>query len=155
MGGHTAPFLPTLTVNLANLQVILQVVLQVFLETVAWRLSYSSPWMTMGLSPIRNCTACNPVMAPGSIPLAACQPLAPYPCYPKFVHPPHRRTPTARKRLAVPFRAAHVPSERAEYAQPDTALTLTALSYYYDGLSRCGGSPSLSSSPSQLIKDAE
>lgn len=46
-----------------------------------------------------------------------------------------RRSPNARKRLAVPYRAAHTPSERSEYARPDTALTLTALAYYKDGLS--------------------
>ncbi len=44
------------------------------------------------------------------------------------------RTSDARKLLAVPFRAAHKPSERSEYAQPDTGLTLTTLAYYYDGL---------------------
>ncbi|GLC35571.1 thioredoxin-disulfide reductase [Pleodorina starrii] len=42
----------------------------------------------------------------------------------------------ARKRMAVPYRAAHTPSERSEFAQPDVALLLTNLSYYYDGLSR-------------------
>ncbi|KXZ49831.1 hypothetical protein GPECTOR_19g282 [Gonium pectorale] len=42
----------------------------------------------------------------------------------------------ARKRLAVPFRAAHTPSERSEFAQPDVAMALTTLSYYHDGLSR-------------------
>ncbi len=36
----------------------------------------------------------------------------------------------------MPFRAAHTPSERSDFAQPDVALTLTTLSYYYDGLSR-------------------
>ena len=46
------------------------------------------------------------------------------------------RLPTARKRLAVPFRAAHTPSQRSEFAQPDTALLLTLLSYYTDGLSK-------------------
>jgi hypothetical protein len=46
------------------------------------------------------------------------------------------RAATARKQLAVPFRAAHQPSERSEYAQPDTALCLTTLAYYYDGLTR-------------------
>ncbi|KAG2494612.1 hypothetical protein HYH03_007377 [Edaphochlamys debaryana] len=40
-----------------------------------------------------------------------------------------------RTRMAVPFRAAHVPSERSEFAQPDVALFLTHLSYYQDGLS--------------------
>ncbi|KAG2501267.1 hypothetical protein HYH03_001073 [Edaphochlamys debaryana] len=40
-----------------------------------------------------------------------------------------------RTRMAVPFRAAHVPSERSEFAQPDVALLLTHLSYYQDGLS--------------------
>jgi hypothetical protein len=37
------------------------------------------------------------------------------------------RSPAARKRLAVPFRAADTPAERSEYAQPDVALMLTAL----------------------------
>lgn len=45
------------------------------------------------------------------------------------------RSPNARKRLAVPYRAALTPSERSEYARPDTALTLTDLAYYKDGLS--------------------
>ncbi|KAG2486452.1 hypothetical protein HYH03_014899 [Edaphochlamys debaryana] len=43
--------------------------------------------------------------------------------------------PHGRTRMAVPYRAAHVPSERSEFAQPDVALLLTHLSYYYDGLS--------------------
>lgn len=47
-----------------------------------------------------------------------------------------RRATTARKRLAVPFRAAHTPSERSEWAQPDVALVLTTISYYQDGLTR-------------------
>lgn len=34
----------------------------------------------------------------------------------------------------MPFRAAHTPSERSEFAQPDVALLLTHLSYYADGL---------------------
>lgn len=42
----------------------------------------------------------------------------------------------AHTRLSVPFRAAHKPSERSVFAQPDTALTLTALAYYHTGLSR-------------------
>ncbi|PNH12760.1 hypothetical protein TSOC_000242, partial [Tetrabaena socialis] len=46
-----------------------------------------------------------------------------------------RRT-SARKRMAVPFRAAHTPSERSEYAQPDVALVLSLLAYYGDGLTR-------------------
>jgi hypothetical protein len=46
-----------------------------------------------------------------------------------------RRSPTARKKLAVPYRAAHTPSERSEFAQPDVALLLTHISYYADGLS--------------------
>ena len=40
------------------------------------------------------------------------------------------------KQVAVPYRAADVPSERSEYSQPDTAIVLTCLSYYLDGLSR-------------------
>ncbi|PNH12759.1 hypothetical protein TSOC_000243 [Tetrabaena socialis] len=46
------------------------------------------------------------------------------------------RRPAARKRMAVPFRAAHTPSERSEYAQPDVALVLSLLAYYGDGLTR-------------------
>lgn len=38
------------------------------------------------------------------------------------------------KRLAVPFRAADVPAERAEFAHPDIALLLTTIAYYYAGL---------------------
>eukprot|EP00198_Chlamydomonas_reinhardtii_P008814 XP_001698151.1 predicted protein [Chlamydomonas reinhardtii] len=39
-----------------------------------------------------------------------------------------------RTRMAVPYRAAHTPSERSEFAQPDVALLLTHLAYRYDGL---------------------
>lgn len=46
------------------------------------------------------------------------------------------RSTTARKRLAVPFRAAHTPAERSEFAQPDVAVLLTHISYYSDGLSQ-------------------
>lgn len=35
----------------------------------------------------------------------------------------------------MPFRAAHTPSERSEFAQPDVALLLTHLAYYADALS--------------------
>ena len=45
------------------------------------------------------------------------------------------RSASARKRLAVPFRAADTPAERSEFAQPDVAIILTVLAYYYDGLS--------------------
>ena len=44
------------------------------------------------------------------------------------------RAKTARKRLAVPFRAADTPSDRSEYKQPDVAVVLTHLAYYRDGL---------------------
>ncbi|RHZ68728.1 hypothetical protein CDV55_106064 [Aspergillus turcosus] len=37
--------------------------------------------------------------------------------------------------MAVPFRAKGIPSEHAEFGHPDVAITLTCLSYYYDGLS--------------------
>ena len=40
------------------------------------------------------------------------------------------------RRVAVPFRASDTPSERAEYAQPDTLILLTLLSYYHQGLTR-------------------
>ncbi|CAM9546328.1 unnamed protein product, partial [Sphacelaria rigidula] len=46
------------------------------------------------------------------------------------------RTSTAKKRLAIPFRASNTPADRSEWKQPDVAITLTTLSYYYDGLSR-------------------
>ena len=46
------------------------------------------------------------------------------------------RLESARKRMAVPFRAARTPSERSEFAQPDVSLLLTTLAYYHDGLSR-------------------
>lgn len=38
------------------------------------------------------------------------------------------------KRLAIPFRAADVPSERSEFSHPDVAITLTLLAYYHAGL---------------------
>lgn len=41
----------------------------------------------------------------------------------------------AKKRLAIPFRASNTPAERSEFQQPDLAITLTNLSYYYDGIS--------------------
>lgn len=39
-----------------------------------------------------------------------------------------------RTGLAVPFRAKDIPAPRAEFSQPDVAITLTCLSYYYAGL---------------------
>ena len=45
------------------------------------------------------------------------------------------RLPSAKKRLAVPFRAGDTPDERSEFAQPDVALLFTHLAYYSDGLS--------------------
>lgn len=45
------------------------------------------------------------------------------------------RTAGAKKRLAIPFRASNTPAERSEFQQPDLAITLTHLSYYYDGIS--------------------
>ena len=41
-----------------------------------------------------------------------------------------------KKRLAVPFRAADTPDERAEFAHPECAIGFTVLSYYHDGLTR-------------------
>ncbi|CAN0563427.1 unnamed protein product, partial [Ectocarpus sp. 12 AP-2014] len=41
----------------------------------------------------------------------------------------------AKKRLAVPFRASNTPADRSEFKEPTLAITLTVLSYYYDGLS--------------------
>ncbi len=40
------------------------------------------------------------------------------------------------RRVAVPYRASDTPADRAEYAQPDTLILLTLLSYYHSGLSR-------------------
>jgi len=42
------------------------------------------------------------------------------------------RTPPTK--LAVPYRAKDNPSARSEYSHPDVVLTLTLLSYYYEGL---------------------
>lgn len=39
-------------------------------------------------------------------------------------------------RVAVPYRASDTPSERAEYAQPDTLILFTVLAYYHSGISR-------------------
>ncbi|KAJ5124379.1 uncharacterized protein N7515_008204 [Penicillium bovifimosum] len=36
--------------------------------------------------------------------------------------------------MAVPYHAKGVPSENAEFGHPDVAVTLTCLSYYYEGL---------------------
>ncbi len=44
------------------------------------------------------------------------------------------RSAKARKRLAVPFRAADTPAERSEWSQPDVALLLTHLATYHTGL---------------------
>jgi hypothetical protein len=46
---------------------------------------------------------------------------------PAYVRSLPCRSPAAKKRLAVPFRAADTPAERSEYAQPDVALLLTVL----------------------------
>jgi hypothetical protein len=43
--------------------------------------------------------------------------------------------PRRRKQLAIPFRAADTPAERAEFAFADQTLSLTALSYAFGGLS--------------------
>lgn len=44
--------------------------------------------------------------------------------------------PARRKRLAIPFRAADTPAERAEFAHIDLMLMLTTLSYTFSGLSK-------------------
>lgn len=38
------------------------------------------------------------------------------------------------RRVAVPFRGSDMPADRAEYAQPETLIVLTHLSYYHRGL---------------------
>ncbi|PHH64685.1 hypothetical protein CDD81_4126 [Ophiocordyceps australis] len=40
-----------------------------------------------------------------------------------------------RTKLAVPYRAKDMPSQRAEFSHPDTVMVLTSLCYYYGGLS--------------------
>lgn len=40
------------------------------------------------------------------------------------------------RRVAVPYRVCDKPSDRAEYAQPDTLIVFTHLAYYHRGLSR-------------------
>lgn len=42
----------------------------------------------------------------------------------------------SRCMMAVPYRAKDVPSESSEFGHPDVAITLTCLSYYYQGLNR-------------------
>ncbi|KAI9910353.1 hypothetical protein PsorP6_010208 [Peronosclerospora sorghi] len=41
---------------------------------------------------------------------------------------------TRHKKLAIPFRAADVPSERSEFSHPDVCIVLTLLGYYHSGL---------------------
>ncbi|EGZ11143.1 hypothetical protein PHYSODRAFT_520653 [Phytophthora sojae] len=38
------------------------------------------------------------------------------------------------KKIAIPFRAADVPSERSEFSHPDVCIVLTLLGYYHSGL---------------------
>jgi len=40
-----------------------------------------------------------------------------------------------KTRVAVPFRGSDTPSERSEYAQPDTLIVYTLLAYYHSGIS--------------------
>jgi hypothetical protein len=41
-----------------------------------------------------------------------------------------------KKRLAVPYQAADMPSERSEFGHPDLSLILTMLAYYHIGLTK-------------------
>ncbi|POM69331.1 Hypothetical protein PHPALM_14391 [Phytophthora palmivora] len=41
---------------------------------------------------------------------------------------------TRQKKIAIPFRAADVPSERSEFSHPDVCIVLTLLGYYHGGL---------------------
>lgn len=43
--------------------------------------------------------------------------------------------PKGHRKLAVPFKAKDVASERTEFGHPDMAIILTQISYYYSGLS--------------------
>ncbi|EGZ11162.1 hypothetical protein PHYSODRAFT_337908 [Phytophthora sojae] len=42
---------------------------------------------------------------------------------------------TRPKKIAIPFRAADVPSERSEFSHPDVCIVLTLLGYYHGGTS--------------------
>ncbi|KAE9037067.1 hypothetical protein PR001_g7199 [Phytophthora rubi] len=39
------------------------------------------------------------------------------------------------KKIAIPYRAADIPSERSEFSHPDVCIVLTLLGYYHNGLS--------------------
>ncbi|KAL4150964.1 hypothetical protein PRNP1_010350 [Phytophthora ramorum] len=41
---------------------------------------------------------------------------------------------TRPKKIAIPFRAADVPSDRSEFSHPDVCIVLTLLGYYHSGL---------------------
>ncbi|OWZ16492.1 hypothetical protein PHMEG_0009705 [Phytophthora megakarya] len=41
---------------------------------------------------------------------------------------------TRQKKIAIPFRAADVPSDRSEFSHPDVCIVLTLLGYYHGGL---------------------
>ncbi|GMF14764.1 unnamed protein product [Phytophthora lilii] len=41
---------------------------------------------------------------------------------------------TRPKKIAIPYRAADVPSERSEFSHPDVCIVLTLLGYYHGGL---------------------
>lgn len=49
---------------------------------------------------------------------------------------PHPCRPDAKTRMAVPYEACDLPSRRSEYKHPDTAIVLTILAYYQDGLTQ-------------------
>ncbi|GAB1314704.1 ubiquitinyl hydrolase 1 [Madurella fahalii] len=53
-----------------------------------------------------------------------------------------------RTMLAVPYRAKDMPSPRSEFSQPDVAIVLTCLAYYYRGLSTPSSTTVSSCSPS-------
>ncbi|RKP17048.1 hypothetical protein ROZALSC1DRAFT_24598, partial [Rozella allomycis CSF55] len=40
------------------------------------------------------------------------------------------------KRMAVPYKAADIPTEKSEFSHPDVCLGLTILSYYHNGLNK-------------------
>ncbi|CAH0519298.1 unnamed protein product [Peronospora belbahrii] len=43
---------------------------------------------------------------------------------------------TRQKKIAIPFRAADVPSERSEFSHPDVCIVLTLLAYYHNGMTK-------------------
>ena len=55
-------------------------------------------------------------------------------CKVNYGVPDRERKVASKKRLAVPYEAADIPSKKNDYAHPDVAIFLSYLSYYNFGL---------------------